>query len=348
MQRSYKHDYADIKYRIKNKIWSYINPASGSKGRHLWLYRAWYHALFGLLVHGNSEHQQLITDGLYMTQESHKASGIGVNVENIWSGFCCSKYFNLKYAYSPLPDKELDDMLSMGDGEEWAQCLLENGYRKVRLPYFSNRKESETEVINKIIRSYSGEKAVFYLEDQQTFSGKSQFLDRDELIRKFWNSKSRKSDIEIYKGDSIHIAAHIRRGDVGEYQVKPGMEEWWLDNSYYIEVLDEILRYKEYNLRSAELYIVSEGKEDMFIEIQKYAEKHGIEVHYVLNETTSVSWLYMIKSDILLTGSSSFSFTASFFHKGLKVSPKNRFKYPTEKNWLVADRNGKIITIERG
>ena len=335
-RNTYKHDYATVAYKVRNKLWNWFNPSSGSKGRRLYLYPAYYRLL--TKKKPNTENQTV-----YLTQKSHLTSGIGVNFENIYSGFCTAIELGVEYAYSPLPNETLNQMLAMGEGVVKVQDLLAQGYHKVRLPYFSWEKEEEVELIKKMIQVYQGEKVVFYLEDQQLMPSRISAKYRGLLANRFWNATIREQDPNIYSSDAVHIAIHIRRGHVGELTVKPGLEEWWLDNSYYTQVIEQIKARPEYKDKKVELFIISEGEKDLFTDIEEYAQKAHMEVHYILNETIAASWLYMIKAEVLLTGPSSFSYNAALFYRGLKVSPQSRFYYPKESDWLVAEKDGTII-----
>ncbi len=337
----YKHDYADVKYKIRNKIWNWFNPASGKKGRHYWCYRAWY----CLQKKHITRKKDLGQEESYLTQKSHRASGIGVNFENIYSGYRAAKLFGLKYAYSPLPDRELDDFLALGSGEIKADELLNKGYKRIRLPYFEPGNEKEIEILKQMIHAYSGEKVVFYLEDQQQLPYTEELSRRNELLDKFWRAKARESDPIIFSTDAVHIVMHIRRGDIGEYNPKEGMDEWWLDNSYYVHIISSLLKEEDYRNKTTELYLVSEGEEELFSEIAAFAKEEKINIYYVLNQSVYLSWLYMIKADILLTGSSSFSYNAALFNRGVKISPRNRFLLPQDPSWYIAERDGTIVTL---
>ncbi len=335
MNSKYKHDYASLGYKLYNKIWGRINPPSDR--RRYWLYRAWYHML---IFRGGTNRKEQTQ---YLTQRSDRTSGIGVNFENSMCGYHMAEVLNLQYAYMPLPDKQLADMLALGEGEVNAEKLLQEGYRKVRLPYFFLENEKELNIIRKMIASYSGQKVVFFLEDKQSVPGGTLLQHRAVLQNKFWNASVRDNDPVLYDDHCLNIALHIRRGDIGELEPNSGMDEWWLDNTYYIKLLDTIIGCPEYKDRKAVLYLISEGNEMLFSSIQAFADSRNIPLKYILNEEVALSWLYMIKADILLIGSSSFSYNAALFNKGIIISPRNRFVYPQDKRWLVAKRDGSIL-----
>ncbi len=342
---AYKHDYASLIEKIKNKVWNAFNPPSGTKGRRYWCYPAWYHWLNyrkQMKDKTGKELQRCCGDDpeelRYLTQEPHRGSGIGVALEGILSGEQAANYWKLNYAYSSLPIASLDHYLGIGDTLAHADQLCAIGYRKVRLPYYNLKNASEMQMIQEIIDSYAGEKVVFYQEVLQPFmQGKVEEV-RSELLKRFTHSKARINDPPKYDSQMVNIAVHIRRGDVGEDHPKAGMEEWWIDLSYYVTILQWLRKQYAGREPDLRLYIISEGTREQFQEL----EQLEIPCQFILNAEILDSWMYMIQSDILLTGASSFSYHPALFQKGLKISPICRFHYPQADDWIVAERDGSL------
>ncbi len=349
IKRQFLHDYASIWDKLYYKVWMWINPPSAGN-RKYWLYKAWYHSLRykGRKGQGNSPDGK---QDLYLTCEPHKASGIGVCFEGILKGYYAANYWGLNYAYMPLPLREVDEMLGLGEGQKRVDELLRSGYQKVKLPYYDIGNEKEVHIIQEIISSYSGEKVVFYLEVFQPVDTGRGLSIREELQDRFWTSKQRDSAERLYPEQGISVAIHVRRGDIGYQKPEGPLAEWWIELSYYTNVLSWLRDHREVWMRyypdkrfdeKIHIYLISEGESTSFDEIREWCEENRCELTLLLNESVERSWRYMIESDVLLTGASSFSFNPALFHRGVKISPICRFQYPDDKLWLQADRQGNV------
>ena len=77
-------------------------------------------------------------------------------------------------------------------------------------PIFKEKNSLEISRVKKIIRSYYGQKIIFFLEGNQAY--KNQYEVAPILQKKFFSSPQRKKDKIIYKKRNFNVAVHIRLG----------------------------------------------------------------------------------------------------------------------------------------
>lgn len=299
--------------------------------QHLWLYPSVRHV--GKRKHGNKERVQ------YLTKTVNPTAGIGDQLASWITGYFYAGLLGLEYAYSPLYPESWNDFLGFGKGEAEAEKLVRNeGYRRVRLPEFEHKNEEEVRFIQKIIDSYHGEKVLFYIENSHVYG--EQYEVKEMLKRKYNMAAARRHEKLIYTEDCLSIAIHIRRGDItiGQVNQNPELVMRWLDNSYYIKVLNQILDLCG-DMGKVGLYLFSQGKEEDFKEFSQFPN-----MNYCLQMGAQESFAHMVRADILLTSKSSFSYKPALLSDGMKVCPKHFWHgYPEQEDWILVDEmSGKI------
>ena len=331
MGDSVKGKCAEILDKIYRKLHPFFYHRSESRLYRYCMYRSYRHyRKYGAKREGSRKE-------LYLTAVPNRGAGIGHQMDGWMAGVVFARRWGIRYAYSPFTNRKWDEYLGFGEGEVTARELLKRKkYRKVILPYFDERNQTEIEEIENIVSSYAGENIVFFL-------GLDQFCSRQYEIggylgERFRNASARKMDTVLYDPAFLNIAVHVRRGDIVDSGGKV-MEKYrlrWLSIDYYLAVLDALteLLQKE-NVR---IYIFSQGNKENFKEFDKYAN-----VNYCLDESEQETFGNLAKSDLLVMGKSSFSYDAALIHEGIRIYPNSFWgTCPESELWIRLDDSGRM------
>lgn len=279
---------------------------------------------------------------LFLTAVPNRGAGIGHQMDGWMAGVFFARSWGIGYAYSPFTNRKWDEYLGFGEGQVTARKLLrEEKYRKVKLPYFDEQNPSEVEEICDIVKSYAGEKAVFFLELDQ-FSGRQHELG-DYLKERFMSASARKSDKVLYDPAFFNIAVHVRRGDIvgSDGKILEEYRQRWLSIDYYLAVLDTLTELLE--RKKVRIYIFSQGNRENFKEFDKYEN-----VSYCLDESEQETFGNLVKSDLLIMGKSSFSYDAALIHQGIRIYPDSFWgTCPASDLWIRLDDSGRMNEVQK-
>lgn len=321
--------------KIHYIFWHRLHPGQWS----LWLYPAYWHEHFHRKRHRK---ENTAEEERYLTQVPNAGAGIGHQMGNWNAGYWFAEKFKIKYAYSPFSDAGWDKFLGFGQNEVMAFELLRKGYKKRKLPYFDEKSQQETEMINRIIDSYEGQKVVFFLQLDQFYE--DQFGVMKAIKRKFNEAEERKNDNLIYGKDCINIAVHIRRGDIviGQKTQEEGLMKRWLTTGYYEKILQslekEVLKGQKFHM-----YLFSQGKPEDFPELQGISN-----LSFCLDMTPKECFLHMVKADILVTSKSSFSYKPALLSDGIKLCPAHFWHgYPEGETWILIEEESSLTREQR-
>lgn len=309
--------------RLREEIVSFLS----NKRIYPLMYQSWWHARFRRSVRASHNKN-------FLTAVPNPGAGIGHQMANWIAGVRFAREFGLCFAHTPFSSEKWESLLGFGEEEVTAKELVYlQKYSAVRLPIFDEFNASEVARVKKIIASYTGEKVLFLLEQDQGFRDHFQVM--DTLQKKFYTSKSRKMDLIHFSPANYNIAVHIRRGDIvdGHEKNDPSVSLRWLDSGYFINVLASTLM----NLRTAKpvkIYIFSEGYREQFVEFEKMGN-----TQLCLDMNAYDSFLHMVNADLLITSKSSFSYKPALLSRGIKVCPRHFWHgYPDQADWIqVAD-----------
>ena len=331
----YKHDYAGIFKKIRIKLYLLFLKIIPQKEIQRLFYRSYRH------INHRSRRSAESCPELYMTQEPNPVAGFGHGID-IWrNGVVNARTFELKYAYYPMVTEEWDKRLGFGEGIPDIKDLKKKGYKVVKLPYYDPKDSNDVDLIKRIIDSYSGERIVFLNEFEQPGMRNYGSYAREFMRGQFWRASARQKDRLIFDEKKINVAVHIRRGDVTKDSKDQNISMRWLDNSYYMSVLEQILSVID-EKEKLKIYIFSEGDNKDFAEF----EQLPCPIEFCLNMNVIDSFIHMCWADLLVVGLSSFSADPGHINPALKIVP-SRFwgKHPDNGEWIVADEQG-IMTAE--
>lgn len=291
------------------------------------LYKSWWHNKFT---------KQTDCDQInYFAARPNPGAGIGHQMANWIAGYWYANQFGLKFAHLPFSSEKWEKFLGFGENEITVDELVKNGYRKVKLQLFHEFNQKEVSLIKNIIHSYSDEKVVFVVEQDQFYH--DQFGVMSKIKQKFNNANICQSEHLSYDKDHFNIAIHVRRGDItiGQLNKNPNLLMRWQDNDYFINVLDQVLENPPTD-KSIYVYLFSQGLPEDFPEFQKIKN-----LKFCLDMNSYDSFLHMVNADLLITSKSSFSYKPALLSKGIKICPDNFWHgYPQKNDWIIADKNG--------
>jgi hypothetical protein len=316
--------------KIKNRLWNAIVSNSRNKKYYPKLYKSYWHSRF------NQNNFSTNLDSFY-TAIPNSGAGIGHQMANWIAGYWFAQQFGLKFAHSPFSKVNWEFFLGFGVGEKKTDYLLANGHKKVRLPLFDELKESEVELQQQIIASYSNKKVVFVAEQDQFYC--DQFGVIEAIVEKFHTAPARKEDQLIFDTESFNIAVHVRRGDivVGQENKNENLLMRWQGNDYFVKVLANVLISLE-TTKPIAIYLFSQGAAKDFSEFEQFPN-----LNFCLQMNAQDSFLHMVSADLLITSKSSFSYKPALLNKNIKVCPKDFWHgYPKTKDWIMANEDGNL------
>lgn len=278
----------------------------------------------------------------YFAARPNPGAGIGHQMANWIAGYWYAKQFDLKFAHIAFSDSRIpytksswEAFLGFGEGEVTVEELVrKRGYQIVRIPMFDEESEPDLQMLRRIIRSYTDRQVVFLAEQDQYY--KDQYGVRSTIQDKFFNAPVERGELLYDQEEGIHIAIHIRRGDVTETSSNANITMRWLDTSYYQRVLAALLKVLEGY--KTQIYIFSQGKKEEFEPYFPFPH-----VHYCMDMTAKDSFWHLVKADILLISKSSFSYKPALLSKGFIVAPEHFWHgYPDSKKWIVVNEEGDV------
>lgn len=153
----------------------------------------------------------------------------------------------------------------------------------------------------------------------------------DEFKNKFFdNFKSQYVNYNDNK--NLNIGLHIRRGDVS----KNKNEIKFTNNSYYINIVNNILKLVDNLGIDVNIHIYSQGLIEDFKEFESY------NVFYHLDECLLTTFYNLIESDILVMSKSSLSYCAGLLNENIIIYQE--FWHKPLSNWnIVKFRDGDLF-----
>lgn len=276
---------------------------------------------------------------MYLTAQPNPGAGIGHQMANWIAGYWWAKQFSLPFAHIPFSNSRWEELLALGRDEMHLDELLKKGYKKIRLPLFSEDKPEELATIKRIIDSYAGKKVVFVCEQDQSY--RDQYGVMDELKRKFHSNSSRKKDTLLFDSSRKNIAIHVRRGDIvqkANEKVNENLAIRWQDNTYFVNILRQVVESLENEKKDYSIYLFSQGYPNDFHEFEEFSS-----LTYCLDMNPYDSFLHMVHADILITSKSSFSYKPALLNKGIKIVPSGFWhSYPEVSDWIIVNESGKL------
>lgn len=320
-----------IRRRARASIVGIFRPRPG----YPLLYYSWWHAE----LHSP---KIKLTQVNYLTAIPNSGAGIGHQLANWIAGLWFAHLFGLDFAHTPFSSQKWEQLLGLGEHEITADHLVQGqGYRKVRLPLFDEYNVTEVEKINKIIASFSDEKVVFELEQDQFY--RDQYGVMDEIKTKFYGSVARQQEYLMYSSEYFNIAVHIRRGDIatGQESGDPNLLIRWQNNDYFQQVLSTVVDQIDTNKPIA-IYLFSQGSREDFKSFDNFGN-----LNYCLDMSAEDAFVHMVFADLLITSKSSFSYKPALLSKGIKVCPKIFWHgYPESNDWILVNDDASIDSSE--
>lgn len=277
-------------------------------------------------------------NNIYFAARPNPGAGIGHQMANWIAGYWFAQKFSLKFAHIPFSTPKWEEFLGFYHNEVTMEELKKNGYKVRRIPKFNEYDENEVRQIEKIIKSYAGQKIVILAEQDQFYQ--DQFGVAKELQEKFYNAPARKNETLIYDAQNFNIAIHVRRGDIVQKpgEDNPNLTMRYQSNDYFINALDTALEYLK-DKENIKIYLFSQGKPEDYPEFSKYDN-----LEFCLDMGAQDSFLHMVYANALITSKSSFSYKPALMNKGIKFCPKNFWHgYPESEDWIMLNETGLLL-----
>ncbi|HQF55834.1 MAG TPA: hypothetical protein PK208_12030 [Fibrobacteria bacterium] len=273
----------------------------------------------------------------YLAARPNAGAGIGHQIANWIAGYWFSRVFDLGFAHIPFSNPKWEGFLGFGNNENRLQDLIEKkGYRLVRLPLFAEFDAGQVELIRKLIQSHEGEKVVFLCEQDQFY--RDQFGVMNEIRQKFHAAQSGKTP-KFYTEKAIHIALHVRRGDIAVSQNSgnANLQMRWQNVDYFDQVLRQLIDAIPAS-QPYQIHVFSQGARSEFALFDRFPE-----VKFHLESDEFETFQHFAGADVLVTSKSSFSYKPALLSRGLKICPRNFWHgYPAEEDWFLVNDSGEL------
>ena len=335
-------NFDEFKFKVQRKLYGYYYNYISKQPfeKYVRHYSSYRHSL---------KHKPDGTFVNFIAARPNPGAGIGHQLANWMAGYHLAKEFGLKFANIPFtryhhPNVPTlwNDFFGFGIGEAQYKDLLQQGYKKILLPQFSELLPGQIDVIKKIIASYTDEKVVFLCEQDQFYRDLHTLI--PDLQQKFYAAPARQNDQLIYDRNHFNVAIHVRRGDIMADPSNPNLSMRYLSNDYFEKVLSQVC-HKIYGSQTKpiHIYFFSQGCPDDYPEFAKFPN-----LHWCLDMGAKESFLHMVYADVLIISKSSFSYKPALINrKGIKVCPKNFWHgYPKTNDWVLCDNDGTISNEE--
>jgi hypothetical protein len=280
------------------------------------------------------------------------AAGIGDQIVTCWSEtYMLARKHGLTFAHHPFrrsyhcPDVDWEAFLGFGEGEvQAAELLSDNRLMKVYLPPLSLTSPQDHLILSRLInRVYRQDNVVFHL-GTGVYLGSD--IEQGEVMpsvyqHKYQAARSRSPMAETFDQCYVHVAVHIRRGDLALLKDDLG-EEWnkrWIDLSYYANVLGDLLAALA--THRTQVHIFSDGTADELAELQSFPNTR---LH--LGDDPLESFHAMVTADVLVVSTSAFAVCAGKICPGIKLagkdfdSPQFRLFIPGSEDWIQIEPDG--------
>lgn len=320
----------EILSKIKSHYWNKIVSHSRKKSYYPFLYKSYWYFLLNKTEHTNNSIN-------YYTANPNPGAGIGHQMANWIAGYWFARQFGLQFAHIPFSKAQWDAFLGFGINEKKVSDLINNSYKKVRLPIFDENNFEEVELQKRIISSYANKNVIFIAEQDQFHQ--DQFVVMEDIKNKFFNAPSRKNDSLLYDKNNFNVAIHVRRGDIviGQENKNTNLLMRWNSHQYFLNVLQNVLKIQE-TTKPISIYLFSQGTENDYAEFKQFKD-----IHFCLDMNAQDSFLHMVFADLLITSKSSFSYKPALISKGIKVCPEDFWHgYPKNNNWILANADGAL------
>lgn len=325
-----------MKRTFLDKVKDRLNSMFLQKIQNTFLQFAAYKSYWHFVFNKNNPAVNNKSKTVYIAQKPNYGAGIGHQLANWNTSYYFATYYKKSFAHFSFSNNQWGNFLGYGENETSANDLIKDKtFKKVKIPRFDSDNEQHIKLIGQIINSYRKERILFLFAMDQGYT--RQCDTREKLSEKFFSANARQNDKLFYDSSKFNIALHVRRGDI--VAMKENNEAngnvRWLDNNYYINVLNQTLANLKTNKPIA-IYLFSQGEKKDFKEFE-----HFENLSYCLDTNPQSTFLHLVKADILISSKSSFSYKPALLSNGIKICPKAFWhNYPSTPDFILADDQG--------
>lgn len=314
---------AQIPY-VTNNEYGFPEPIINYTILRFWIYPSYWRYLFIKILRqiGLYYPAPKFSDSQrrYITGQPHPYAGIGHQLANWNAALVFATQYNLQLVHQPLSTasgNNWEEFLDFGNGEmQYQEIIKDKSIKKVNLPRIRWIEEDlyGHQVINEIINyTYPESNILFQLASDCTAPNVYDHTTTSPILRnKYWNTRAKSPIDSDYKTDGLNIACHVRRGDIVTTNNDPNLRKRWLDNTYFLKIINKITplltAYKIY------IHIFSQGEIGDFRDFEVLNN-----VIYHINEDQYKTFHSMIIADILILSPSSFSYKAGMISSGIST-----------------------------
>ncbi|MEK7391935.1 MAG: hypothetical protein AAB214_05145 [Fibrobacterota bacterium] len=315
---------ASVRRRLRGRVVAFLKD---TRFCHV-IYPAWWRQKLGWRSSNKAVPQ-------YFTSIPNPGAGIGHQMANWIAGRWFAQVFGLAFAHIPFASPRWEEFLGFGTNEVTVRELVfKHGYRIVRLPLFSEFDQRQLELIRRMIGVYCGKKIIFVCEQDQFYRDQFGVID---IVREKFHARHKSSSIELYKEKVLHIAIHVRRGDIvsGQTSGNPNLQMRWQNVDYFDQALRQITAVIPSDIPYL-IHLFSQGERSEFSLFDRFP---GMRYH--LGSDEMETFLHFAFADILVTSKSSFSYKPALLSNGIKICPRNFWHgYPQDTDWFLVNDSG--------
>ena len=260
----------------------------------------------------------------YMTC-SGRNDGVGAQIHGVLSTMLFCKDMGIHYVHSPFIEIAHKPETENHWVKDW-ETFFNIGQGEIKIEDLSNR-DLDIVVIEDREKLPKGKKpnTLFVVPHchHYTDTVPDNYLRLKETFLEKYNSTAKEKYASYNDPHKINIAVHIRRGDVS-------LEKYphrYTPNEVIKQLLSDVETMLSDLDMDISINIFSQG------DIEDFKILWGGNVHFYLNECLFTTFCNMVSADILITGKSSFSYTAGLFSNGIIIY--DPFWHQPQKDWFT-------------
>jgi hypothetical protein len=244
--------------------------------------------------------------------ESDERSSCGHSFYNWLTSYLISDLSpDIEFIHSPLKksSKRFENILNLGKNFKNINDIKPSKTVTIKTFDFGNDGNVNYELFNKrvdnlmFIIGKEPDNTLFIMGDASQFPGL--MVEKSEHISDILSECYINPHKYGYDNNYTNVAIHIRRGDIN----KEKHQTRWEENDHYISIIKEINE----KIKNVKFHIFSEGVIGDFQEFNDY------NCNIILNGSDLLTLDGFVKSDILVTGQSTFSTMVAYMNKGIII-----------------------------
>jgi len=320
-----------------------------------WVYPAWWKYVVCALIRRGTAAERHTDPSTRFLLKVPNAAGIGDQIVTSWSeAYMLARQYGLTFVHHPFVNSPHDkcdweSFFGFGIGETQMEQILRNkDLKTVWLPSMSLANQENISVLGRVINQAYPQNNILFRLPTNIYLKTA--LDQSKIMPAVYLKKYRAARRKVpldsnFDAGHLHVAIHIRRGDVVRLK-ETNLQQWkwrWVSDSYYLNVLQNLLTV--IGDVPYMVHIFSDGSE---AELCAFRQVPHCVFH--LDEDPKCAFHGLVSADVLVSSSSAFAICAGKMSSGVKLvgcdfdQAQFRLFVPKSSDWVFVESTGRLST----